>query len=233
MKRKLCFMASPCPFFPRSVTGSIGVIIVFILLFFNSNAAYSQHALKIGDPLPDITVNDVIHHTDGEIKLSAYKGQLLILDFWATWCSPCIAMLPKTDSLQKAFKDEVVFLPVTYQSAEDVNKLLNRSKKLSGFGLPIVVNDKVLHQYFPHKELPHYVWIDQNGIVKAITGHTEVTASNIRAQLRDNTVALEEKRDVIVKYNRDQPLLLGNLGITRERITYETTFCDYVDGLPT
>lgn len=230
MKRKLCFMASPC-LFRKSFLGSIGIAVGIIIfcLFFNT-PAYPQMALSIGDKLPDVTVQNVIHHSTEEVKLSEYKGKLLILDFWATWCSPCITMLPKTDSLQKVFKDQVMFLPVTYQSREEVNKLLNRSKKLGGLSLPIATSDKTLHLLFPHKELPHYVWIDENGIVKAITGHDEVNPSNIRSMLAEKKSILPEKRDVLVRYDREQPLLIGNLKATKERIKYEILLCGYIDG---
>ena len=230
MKRKLCFMASPC-LSRKPFLGGIGIAVGVIIfcLFFNTRA-YPQMALSIGDKLPDVTVQNVIHYSNEEVKLSEYKGKLLILDFWATWCSPCISMLPKTDSLQKVFKDQVMFLPVTYQSKEEVNKLLSRSKKLGGLSLPIATSDKTLHLLFPHKELPHYVWIDENGIVKAITSHNEVNALNIRAMLAEKKSILPEKRDVLIRYDREQPLLIGNLKATKERIKYETLLCGYIDG---
>ncbi|PZR31434.1 MAG: TlpA family protein disulfide reductase [Azospira oryzae] len=231
MKRKLCFMASPC-LSSKSFLGSIGIAVGVIIfcLFFNTRA-YPQMALSIGDKLPDVIVTNVIHHSVKEVKLTDYKGKLLIIDFWATWCSPCISSFPKTDSLQKVFKDQVQFLPVTYESREKVDKLFSRSAKLKNVSLPIATSDNTLRTLFPHKELPHYIWIDEEGIVKAITGIEEVTADNIRKTLNNSQPVLAEKKDSMLKYDKQIPLLLGGFPISKDHLYFESLVTGYIKGL--
>lgn len=55
--------------------------------------------LTIGDKVPDIVLNHVINYKAGDIKLSDFKGKLVILDFWSSWCGACIALFPHMDSL--------------------------------------------------------------------------------------------------------------------------------------
>jgi thiol-disulfide isomerase/thioredoxin len=231
MKRKLCFLALPCPIFPRPIIGSIGIVVgIIILTLFNNNKAYPQ-ALNIGDRLPDVKVEHVIHHSTSEINLADYKGQMIILDFWATWCSPCISLLPKTDSLQRVFEGQVKFLPVTYESREKVEKLLTRSSKLKNVNILIVTSDNILRGFFPHKELPHYVWIDRDGIVMAITGHDEVNADNIRKILSSSPPALTEKKDAMLKYDKQIPLLLGGYPVSKDHLYFESLVAGYIEGL--
>lgn len=232
MKRKLCFMEFPCPFFPKPFIGSLGIIVglIVLLLLFNSKA-YPQSPLIIGDKLPDVTAKNVIHHSASEIKLSGYKGRILILDFWATWCSPCISLLPKTDSLQKVFKDEVQFLPVTYEPKEKVERLFSKLPKLKGVSLPLVVQDESLHKLFPHKTLPHYVWFDRSGTVIAITEAGAVNATNIRNMIAGQA-DLEAKTDVVIPFTKEQPLLIGSNGGGAEHLKYHRLITGYIEGVP-
>jgi thiol-disulfide isomerase/thioredoxin len=245
----------------KSVLSILGIAVAIIISVLFHTDAYPQSPLSIGSKLPDnIIVKNVItplsqHKGDStslllkkekvvpihrdrmrsgevELNLSSFRGKLLIIDFWATWCAPCIAMLPKTDSLQKVFQKEVQFIPVTYEPREKVEKLLSKSKKLSSITLPMATNEQTLHALFPHKELPHYVWINGEGTVIAITGAQEVTADNIRAMLASNRPTLNEKKDVMISYNREDPLVFANLGITKDQLHFESLLSGYIEGLP-
>ncbi len=228
MKHFLCCLALLCFFFNATAQQPTP----------NSPTTNTQQpntkALSIGDTVPDLLFNGVSNTPDGQARISDYKGQLLILDFWATWCAPCITMLPKSDSLNKVYKGKAVILPVTYQTKEEVAKLLRNKSSLRNITMPMVTSDNVLRNVFPHQELPHYVWIDANSKVKAITGYKEVTATNINTMLNASVAeekALPVKNDVNIPYNRDLPLLFNNLNITPEDLQYSTVLTGYKPGL--
>jgi len=61
--------------------------------------------LKVGAMAPDFTTQDV---TGKEVKLSDFKGKVVILDFWATWCGPCMASMPHTQEVSAKYKDQGV-----------------------------------------------------------------------------------------------------------------------------
>jgi len=66
--------------------------------------------LAAGTLAPDFTVNDKVGKL---VKLSDYKGKIVVLDFWATWCGPCQMSLPHTNEVAKQFADKgVVVLAV-------------------------------------------------------------------------------------------------------------------------
>src|SRR5947207_6055960 len=62
-------------------------------------------------PLPELAFNDA---NDKPLKLSDYKGKIVLLNFWATWCAPCVKEMPSLDRLQaEVDKDKFVVLPLS------------------------------------------------------------------------------------------------------------------------
>ncbi|NGM62681.1 TlpA family protein disulfide reductase [Sphingobacterium sp. SGG-5] len=190
--------------------------------------------LQVGDRVPDLLVRNVHNHKTDATRLSAFAGKLLILDFWATWCAPCVAMIPRMDSLQRHFGDRVQFLSVTYQPGKEVLPFLERFEKQRNrhYEVPYITGDKQLHKLFPHRTLPHYVWIDGEGTVKAITGSQDVHAANIGKAL-DDGLAVTQKRDMKMAYDRNRPLLINGNGGDGRNLIYHSLFAGYTEGLPT
>ncbi len=188
--------------------------------------------LQIGQQVPDISISNIHNYKSTSARVSDFRGKLLILDFWATWCSPCVAMIPKMDSLQKEFGDKVQFLSVTYQKESEVLPFLEKFEKQQGrhFSLPNIIADTVLHKLFPHVYLPHYIWIDGNGIVKAITEYKDINAENISKALNAQ-VTLAEKKDTRIPYDSNKPLLVNGNGGDGSNLIYHSVFTGYINGL--
>ena len=55
---------------------------------------------RIGQPAPDFTVQD----SQNKITLSQYHGQIIVLNFWATWCAPCVEEIPSLIEMQRRMK---------------------------------------------------------------------------------------------------------------------------------
>lgn len=202
---------------------------------------YNVHAqaLKVGDALPSEFWNlplQVLNHPEGKeaISLEEYKGKLIILDFWATWCTPCVAMLPKMDSLQKEFAGEVQILPLTYQSRKEVSEFMEKYIRRTGrvIQLPKVVEDKGLHQAFPHIYIPHYIWITSDGKIQAITGHEEITSGKIRAVLSRGEIQLLTKRDPTrIVFDSSKPFLVNGNGGDGSNLVYQSVLTTHSPGL--
>jgi len=197
-----------------------------------SVAAYKP--LQIGDTVPDVTINNILHYKTPTAKLSDFKGKLLILDFWATWCSPCVAMIPRMDSLQKQFEDQVQFLPVTYQSIEVVTAFFEKYAKRhrQRIMLPEVVKDSVLQKLFYHNAIPHYVWINTAGIVVAFTSTDEINSKKISAFLLNEKLVLTQKKDPLrIPFDQQQPFLINGNGGDGSKLLYHSIFSEYTPGL--
>lgn len=189
--------------------------------------------IQIGQPVPDITINNIHNYKSTSAKISDFKGKLLILDFWATWCSPCVAMIPKMDSLQKAFGDKIQFLSVTYQSEKEAMPFLAKLEEQHKrhYNVPVVTNSKELHKLFPHTTLPHYVWIGGDGTVKAITESKEVTKENISKMLSGNAEMIK-KSDFKIAYDSSKPFLINGNGGDGSNLLYHSVLTSYSEGIP-
>ncbi|MBX0335398.1 TlpA family protein disulfide reductase [Pontibacter sp. HSC-14F20] len=187
-------------------------------------------ALSIGQPLPDITVTSILNSPVPSARLSDFRGKLLLLEFWSSWCGTCKAVMPKYEALQQEFPEELKILLVTRDGEERVRETYLKWKNTDGkpYSLPTAVGDSTLDQLFPYRLVPHVVWIGANGIVKAITTNEHVTAENIRLVLRGQAVPERVKRDI----NLQHPLFTtpelprGNL------VHYAMLLKGKVDGLP-
>jgi len=144
------------------------------------NAPDSVHAKMIGNPAPDFELKKL----DGNLlKLSDLRGRIVVLDFWATWCGPCVASLPKITELGQEYKAaevDVIAVNIEQTSAE-VRGLLDRLK-IS----PMVVLDLdgAVARAYQAQAIPQTVIIDRDGKVKQIiVGGGGTTESKIRDSL--------------------------------------------------
>ncbi|MFN0293131.1 TlpA family protein disulfide reductase [Pedobacter helvus] len=152
--------------------------------------------LRVGDKLPEtFWQQEHTLYADGTtIKqtLEKYKGKLLILDFWATWCSSCIYKFGTLEKLQEQYQGQLAILLVNSTNTKDkeqrvAEQLAGRRAPHQKFRLASIVNDTVLDALFPHRALPHYVWIDTTGTVSAITGADFVNREQVHYFFKANT----------------------------------------------
>ena len=216
-------------------------VLATLCLFLSAKAQEKSNItpLKIGDQVPDITINNIINYKSADdkqvttAKISDFKGKLLILDFWATWCAPCIGLIPKMDSLQNEFPNNLLILPVTYQSKIVIADFRQKNNsKNPGLQRPEIAGDSIFIKLFPHTYLPHYVWIDPNGVIKAITSYEEVTAAHIRSILADSSGILPLKEDeILVPYTAKRPLFINKNGGNGVTLLYHSLLSSYTKGL--
>ncbi|AZA95613.1 TlpA disulfide reductase family protein [Chryseobacterium shandongense] len=163
--------------------------IIIILLAINTQA----QVYSIGDTVESLQAKSMINWPQQEFKYQ--KGKALILDFWATWCSPCIAEFPKTDSLKNKFAKDLDVIAVTSDKNELVAKFLSTYKKNFGITITSVTDDQLLKRNFPHLVIPHYVWINKKGVVSAITTPEHLNDENVRKLIAGEKLTLPVKNE--------------------------------------
>lgn len=166
--------------------------------------------LQVGDTVPDELLDmpiQVINELEGKksIKLSDYRNKkLILLDFWATWCGSCIEKFGELEKIQQDYDQDVLIIGATEDCKTRVQKFFaNRGN--DAYKLLTTFDSKQLASYFPHKMIPHYVWITADRKVAAITSGESVSLSSIKEFIQNGTTPASNKYDMDIQ----SPLFLS------------------------
>lgn len=101
---------------------------------------------------------------DGKVRrLKDFRGKVVLVDVWATWCKPCLAEQPALEELEKSFEGkDVVFLSISIDTEKDKWKNMVETKKLSGVHLYTNNQGSLLRDY-EVTEVPRFILFDKNG----------------------------------------------------------------------
>lgn len=149
--------------------------------------------LRVGEKVPeDFWTREHLFYADGDTirkSLEEYKGKLLVLDFWATWCGACRSSMPIVLNDVENFKGKVSLLLVNSTHYKDSYDTIHKCfigplARLGVKNQASIINDEKLVAHFPHISLPFYVWLDPFGRVLAYTGTGMISKETISYQLR-------------------------------------------------
>ncbi len=136
----------------------------------------------VGKPVPDFTVKGL----DGkELSMKDFKGQVVLIDFWATWCGPCIKEMPKVKKTYAKFKDQkFAIISISLDSSIDPLKAYITKEELSW--KQYWDQDRTVRNLFGVKFIPTAIIIDGEGIVrKAKVGGFDLEAA-VETYVKEN-----------------------------------------------
>ncbi len=108
---------------------------------------------------------------DGQkVQLADFEGKPIFINFWATWCPPCVAELPEIQDLYNVYHDKVAFVLVTDESIEVIQKFMQQKN----YHLPIYFVQSAIPQKFVSSSIPttylispaHKIVIEKTGAAK-------------------------------------------------------------------
>ena len=128
-----------------------------------SSIALGGEAQKwVGAESPDFTVTTL----DGQtFKLSDFRGRRVVVDYWATWCSPCIKEIPHFNKLRSAVPDDDLMMVGISSENESVLKPFLGKHKIS---YPIASVEDLPSPYSNVFVIPTTFFIDRNGVIQSV-----------------------------------------------------------------
>ena len=147
------------------------VLVIFLILTVlftacgqtSKEEAVSYGPLTEGEAMRDFTAELVNGDT---VTLSDYKGKVILLNFWATWCGPCVGEMPAFTALTERYGDDLALLAVNSGEAKSVvaQFLLN-----NGYTFPVAMDtDYAVSSIYPSDGIPYTVIFDTEGNVAHI-----------------------------------------------------------------
>ena len=193
-------MATPS-FLNRSFFAGLGVgIILGVGVAFLAGLAFvwmaSAPGMAIRTPaFPDLDALSALGEADpgwvmshlegGDVTLGDYRGQVVFLNLWATWCAPCVTEMPNIQQLAQSLDgEEVAFLLVSNEDATTVLGFLE-SQQLD---LPVMLSDTNVPREFRAKGIPATYIIDREG---------RIVFHHVGAALWDDPASLEFIRGLL------------------------------------
>lgn len=147
-------------------------------------AAHEMGSVKLGEPAPDFSTLDLSNST---VSLASYHGKkVVLLDFWATWCSPCRMEMVELQSLQDKFKDkgfEILSLNQG-EASDDVKRFIDRRK----YDFHVLLDsDGAASAKYGVRAIPTLVLIDKDGIIQWLQVGYESKSGKLEQKIQSLT----------------------------------------------
>lgn len=137
----------------------------------------------VGKPIGKIEMRTI----DGKTLTNKdFQGKVVLFDFWATWCGPCIKASPEMEKIHKEFKNKGVLVIGANAFEEDLgDSYATKYKKEHGYTYLFTYGNDALLEKWNVPGIPTFVLIDQSGkVVKAQTGLSASTAQELRDEIK-------------------------------------------------
>ena len=150
-------------FIMRTVILSV-LVLAIVYTIFNNATKEKVAVLSIGDEAPDFTLVDL---NGEEHRLSDYKGQGVFLNFWGTWCKPCVKEMPAMDRQYEIYKEQGVQILAVNIAQSDFE--VERFASQYGLDFPIVIDKtKSVLEAYNIDPLPSTLLINPDGKIEQI-----------------------------------------------------------------
>lgn len=163
------------------------------LLAITTLSATASAELTTGEPAPPLEIETLLQApSDAQATWPALKGKIVVLEFWATWCGPCIGAIPHMNKLADEFKDQPLqFIAVTDEDAKTVKPFLKKRPIHAWIGLD---TDKSMRKAYGITGIPTTVIVDRDGQLLGVTSPHRLTSTLLKQVLAGERPKLPRNR---------------------------------------
>ena len=124
--------------------------------------------------------------------LSQSENKIVLIEFWETWCGPCIASMPHLKDLKNKFHDNLKVICISSDGYKKTTDFINKNSLPFDF---IFDEQKQLSAIFPHSGIPHTIIVDTKGKIQAQTLPAFITDTQIRQMISGEQIDVPEKKN--------------------------------------
>jgi thiol-disulfide isomerase/thioredoxin len=158
---------------------AISAILVAFVLAPSGAEEEAARAEEVTNPAPEVELVDFNGET---LRLSDFRGTPVVLNFWASWCPPCIAEMPDFERVNQTVGDRVMFIGVNFQ--DDPDQAARLAVETGVTYLLVRDPQGLIFQQFDGLGMPTTVFIDASGSVReVVTG--QMSESQLRAKIAE------------------------------------------------
>lgn len=143
-----------------AVSVLLALTVVFTRCVSRDRVQRRNESALIGKPAPDFILRDL---KGNQVSLSDFRGQPVVLNFWATWCMPCRVEIPSLEALHTKYKDQGVVI-IGANTETDYMKVKQFAQPRISY--MVLLDGRTQSEAYDIRGIPCTYYIDQKGIVR-------------------------------------------------------------------
>jgi len=177
-------------------------LVLFLLPL--SSAAFSQNNYLLNEEVRDFNFGKIINNSSGISSFKSVSNDIVILDFFGTWCVPCIKALPHLAGLQQRFKDKIAIVLISNEQQARLEKFVAGRQP---FPFPVAADESnAVISLFAPPSYPYTVVINKERKIIALTDAASLTEKMI-------TDWLEGKKEIATAVTPDKTKIVATINL--------------------
>lgn len=150
-------------------------------------APLAAAALTVGEPAPPLSIRQLLQAPPtASANWPALRGKAVVVEFWATWCAPCVAQIPRWNAIVERYKERPVqFIAITSEDLDLIAGFLE-THPMTGW-IALDEGEKTLSAYGV-ESVPFTVLVDAKGVVRGITSLDHLAEADVDALIAGREV---------------------------------------------